>query len=134
MRVCLHVFSCPYWDTLNAHQPVQSGDKASEYDDYVDKKEFRLFLQYLRQYLELWVMFEKIDTSKDKRIEPKEFVAAASMVVAWGLPKDKIADPAKTFKEIDVDNGGFILFDEFADWAIKQKLDLEDDGIVVELV
>ena len=42
----------------------------------------------------------------------------------WG---GKIDDPEKTFKEIDVDGGGMILFDEFAAWAIKRGLDLEDD-------
>lgn len=33
----------------------------------------------------------------------------------------------KTFKEVDKNEGGFILFDEFADWAIQKNLDLEDD-------
>ena len=30
-------------------------------------------------------------------------------------------------KEIDGNKGGFVLFDEFATWAIKKNLDLEDD-------
>ena len=42
----------------------------------------------------------------------------------WGA---NISDPAATFKEIDVDGGGMILFDEFAAWAMKRELDLEDD-------
>ena len=37
----------------------------------------------------------------------------------------KVTDPAATFKEIDADGGGKILFDEFAHWAIQHKLDLE---------
>lgn len=36
-------------------------------------------------------------------------------------------DPLKTFNEIDKNKGGFILFDEFVDWAIQKNLDLEDD-------
>jgi hypothetical protein len=39
----------------------------------------------------------------------------------------KVEDPAATFKAIDADGGGMILFDEFAHWAIQNKLDLEDD-------
>ena len=39
----------------------------------------------------------------------------------------KVDDPAAVFKEIDYDNGGKILFDEFAHWAIKNELDLDDD-------
>ena len=31
------------------------------------------------------------------------------------------------FKLIDTNGGGIVLFDEFADWAIKKELDLEDD-------
>jgi len=81
-------------------------------------------LLYLRQYLELWVMFEAIDTNKDKRISSDEFAVAAKLVGTWGL---KIDDPAAVFAEIDGDGGGMILFDEFADWAIRKQLDLPDD-------
>ena len=101
----------------------QSGNKSAN-DDYVDKSEFRIFLLYLRQYLELWVMFDALDENKDKRIEESEFAAAVGLVGKWGL---KVDDASKTFKEIDADGGGMILFDEFAHWAIKQKLDLDDD-------
>ena len=31
------------------------------------------------------------------------------------------------FARIDANGGGLILFDEFADWALARKLDLEDD-------
>ena len=34
---------------------------------------------------------------------------------------------AQAFKEIDKNGGGFILFNEFCDWAIKKSLDLDDD-------
>jgi Ca2+-binding EF-hand superfamily protein len=101
----------------------QSGDKKQN-DDYVDSSEFRMLLLYIRQYLELWVMFDAIDADKNKKIEEKEFAAAVALVEKWGL---KVEDPAATFKEIDADKGGCILFDEFAHWAISKKLDLEDD-------
>lgn len=101
----------------------QSESKAAN-DDYIDFTEFRTLLLYLRQYLELWVMFEAIDTNKDKRIDASEFAAAAKLVETWGMT---IKDPAEVFAEIDVDGGGMILFDEFADWAIKKQLDLPDD-------
>ena len=83
-----------------------------------------MLLLYLRQYLELWVMFDAIDTSKDRRIDEEEFAAAAGLVEKWGL---KVPDSGALFKEIDTDGGGMILFDEFAHWAIKKKLDLPDD-------
>jgi hypothetical protein len=40
----------------------------------------------------------------------------------------RIADPAAVFAEIDRDRGGMILFEEFAEWAIKQQLDTDGDG------
>ena len=39
----------------------------------------------------------------------------------------KIDDPEATFREIDTNSGGKILFIEFCEWAIKKQLDLEDD-------
>ena len=90
----------------------------------MELSEFRTLLLYLRQYLELWVMFDAIDTSKDKRIDEDEFAAAVGLVAEWGL---KVTDPAALFKTIDLDGGGIVLFDEFAHWAIKKKLDLKDD-------
>lgn len=106
---------------FQASKGVNQEGKASN-DDFLDYSEFRVFLLYLRQYLELWVMFDEIDSSKDHKITPDEFAAAAAIVGKWGLP---IADPAATFKEIDHDGGGVILFDEFAHWAIKQRLKVE---------
>ena len=69
-------------------------------------------------------MFDAIDTSGDKRIEEAEFAAALGLVEKWGL---KVDDAAATFKEIDADGGGMVLFDEFAHWAIGKQLDLDDD-------
>jgi hypothetical protein len=69
-------------------------------------------------------MFEAIDTNKDKRIDAGEFAAAAKLVETWGMT---IKDPAEVFAQIDIDGGGMILFDEFADWAIRKQLDLPDD-------
>ena len=38
-----------------------------------------------------------------------------------------LPDPEKSFKDIDKNGGGIILFDEFCEFAIKTSLDLEDD-------
>ena len=31
------------------------------------------------------------------------------------------------FKKIDSNNGGYILFSEFIEWAVDRNLDLDDD-------
>ena len=38
-----------------------------------------------------------------------------------------MSDPTLTWKEIDLNARGKILFDEFLQWAILKNLDLEDD-------
>ena len=105
---------------------LQSKTKAAN-DDFIDKTEFAKLLQYIRQYLELWVMFDAIDTSDDNRIELREFKKAKDALIVWGLKIDSDSEMEQLFKEVDADGGGKVLFDEFAHWAIKQNLDLEDD-------
>jgi len=93
--------------------------------DYVEKgKEFRLLLHYLRQYFELYAMFNRVDTDDDMRVELHEFEKAVPLLHRWGID---VKDPAKRFKEIDTDGGGMVLFDEFSRWALEKGLDLDDD-------
>merc|ERR1711862_398353 len=51
-----------------------------------------------------------------------EFRWAKPALVKWVGP---IPDIAKVFDEIDRNRGGYILFDEFAAWAIKRGLQTE---------
>lgn len=89
-------------------------------DDYVSKAEFKYFLLYLRQYYEYWMAFDSIDTSNDRRITEEEFKFALPVLQKWGI---QVTDPVKIFKEIDTNNGGFILFDEFCKWAVQKGID-----------
>ena len=98
--------------------------KNSHGPDFVEFCEFRLLLVYLRMYLEMWEMFDQVDTSDDGRVSKEEFKQAIPLIERWGV---KIEDPEATFAKIDADGGGMLLFSEFASWAIEQGLDLEDD-------
>lgn len=98
--------------------------KASLGADYVERCEFRLILLYLRQYFELYQMFDAIDSSDDRKISKEEFGSALDKLKEWGL---SIADRDTEFAKIDTNGGGVVLFDEFADWALKRKIDLEGD-------
>jgi len=51
-------------------------------------------------------------------------VKSRRMIEGWGI---QVGDPEKVFRQIDRDNGGMILFEEFCDWAAVNNLDLEDD-------
>lgn len=55
---------------------TKSKSKSKHGDDYVTKSEFRWLLKYLRMYYELWVAFDKIDTSGDRRVSRQEFMMA----------------------------------------------------------
>ena len=60
-----------------AKNKVKSTTKKSyNADDYVSKGEFRFLLKYLRQYFELWVAFDRIDTDDDRRVDHSEFLQA----------------------------------------------------------
>ncbi|KAI1338001.1 flagellar calcium-binding protein-like protein TB-44A [Xylariaceae sp. FL0016] len=92
--------------------------------DYVERPEFRLLLLYLREYFELFRAFERVDTGDDRRVDFQEFVKARPLVEKWVGP---LPDYEDEFAKIDKNGGGQVLFDEFAEWAIAKKLDLEDD-------
>ena len=112
--------------SLRAFQAAKTAVKSSSKygDDYVGWLEFRIILVYLRQYFEYYVMFCRIDTSDDFKINLDEFKKAVPTLNKWGV---KIDDPVKEFNKIDTNHGGVILFDEFCSYAIKKNLDLEDD-------
>eukprot|EP00754_Rhynchopus_humris_P007730 Rhum_TRINITY_DN13544_c0_g1::Rhum_TRINITY_DN13544_c0_g1_i1::g.60666::m.60666 len=122
---CDHLFDCKpalirafnsVKDTAPSHTPHS--------DDYVTRAEFRLLLVALRQMFELWAMFELIDTGDDRRVDLDEFKKAVPLLEKWGV---RVTDAEGTFKEIDKNGGGQVLFDEFVDWGVKKGLDLEDD-------
>eukprot|EP00906_Rhabdomonas_costata_P028096 RCo039866 len=91
-------------------------------DDYVERCEFRLLLVYLRQYLELFQLFKKMDTSGDHKVSLSELTAALPQLRTLGID---IADPKAAFAQIDANHGGSILFDEFSHWALEKHLHLQ---------
>jgi len=93
--------------------------------DYIQFREFRFFLESLRQYFEYYVIFERFDENNDGTITLVEFVKAQDKIKA--STNLNIEDPEATFKELDKNDGAKILFDEFFTWAIKNNLDLNDD-------
>ena len=59
-----------------------------------------MFLCYLRQYFEYWVMFDRIDASHDHRINFKEFQRALEEIREWGV---EVTDAEMVFAELDED-------------------------------
>ena len=100
-------------------------EKRKHDDDYVQRSEFRMLLVYIKQYFELWVMFDEVDASDDRRVSLEEFRAALPQLASFGVTVD---DADATFAEIDTNGGGMILFNEFAAWACAKGLDADGEG------
>ena len=96
--------------------------KSSHGDDYVSKAEFIYLISYLRQYYKYWNIFDEVDSSDDRRISREEFAKAQPTFKKYGV---NIQNVNELFNKIDTNNGGIILFDEFCDWIIKDKLKVE---------
>ena len=109
---------------FHAARKSGGGKQTGRAADYIERKEFRTLLIMLRQYYELYAMFNRLDTSDDRRIDSGEFTQGAEMVKGWGV---EVGDPDAEFAAIDIDGGGKILFDEFAKWGILKALDLPED-------
>jgi Ca2+-binding EF-hand superfamily protein len=70
------------------------------------------------QYYDYYQVFEEIDKSHDRRVSLNEFIFSKPTMERFGL---KIDNMEEEFKKIDINGGGFILFDEFADYCIKHS-------------
>ena len=95
-------------------------------DNLLEWMEFRIFLVYLRQYFEYFIMFQKVDSSEDLRISFEEFKKAIPLMKNWGVEiKDNEAE--KEYNNIKTDSEEDISFEDFCNFAIQKSLDLEDD-------
>ena len=92
-------------------------------DNIIIWMEFRIFLVYLRQYYEYWVMFKQIDDSNEHQINFKDFKKAVPLMGNWGM---RITDSVKEFNSISR-NSETISFEEFCSYAISKSLDLEEE-------
>lgn len=66
-------------------------------DDYIEKKEFKVFLVALRQRFEYLQAFKRIDTNGDGRIDFEEFSHTREITEKWVGP----FDPQTEFMKMD---------------------------------
>jgi len=107
---------------MRAYQSARSKNDAKNADgtDYVERSEFRLLLVYLKLYMQLYGIFARVDKDGDHRLSVEEVQSA-------DLSSLGIQDAANAFEEMDINEGGKVLFDEFAEWAIRKQLVKEED-------
>ena len=83
---------------MRAFQSARKAVKSSRGDDHVEKAEFRLLLVALRQVFEVYLMFNRIDTSDDRRISLEEFTSKLPELRKWGAT---LEDAEAKFRRID---------------------------------
>lgn len=111
----------------HARSYVQSGEQ------------FRLLMQYLHEYFELYLIFQDMgDSDYDRRIDVVEwskFIQSGNaekigIKVTPEILADKCGDTDmpgySLFNEIDTDQGGCILFKEFSEYCIRKSLGSEN--------
>jgi len=108
--------------TKMAFKAARNSGENDEDDEAVEIDEFRALLINIRVYIELWIAFDELDENQDHRIEYDEFLAGLAMIEKWGV---KVDNPKAEFAKIDDNSGGYILFDEFCEWAIAKGLDYD---------
>jgi hypothetical protein len=109
----------PGWDQIKDRYEQAQKSRALNPVDYIEKKEFRCLIIYLHEYTALCQLFDAIDQDNDRRVTFTEFSAAVPLLRRLGIT---IKSPEATFKEIDKDGGGMILFEEFSNWALVKNL------------
>lgn len=109
----------------DVHKGHQTRSGQSIGPNYVERSEFRLLLKYLYGYFQLWELFETTDIDGDRRIDRNEFMLNGKMFRSWGFLKAN-EDLEQIFDQLDANGGGYILFDELAEWALRKRL-LTDD-------
>ena len=84
---CDDIFDCKP-AIMRAFQATKKAVKTTNPhgDDYIQKKEFRLLLQFLREYFEFYEAFDRVDTEDDRRINLEEFEQAVPMMEKWVGP------------------------------------------------
>eukprot|EP00056_Hartaetosiga_gracilis_P010143 m.148755 g.148755 ORF g.148755 m.148755 type:complete len:656 (-) comp13263_c1_seq2:106-2073(-) len=98
---------------------LKDGDK----DAWVEKKEFPFLLRNLLYFNVLFDTFDDIDTDDDRRVDFKEFKQGMGVL---NIELDDV-DAQAEFAAMDANDGGVVLFDEFAAWAATRACPVNDN-------
>jgi hypothetical protein len=124
-----------------AKQTPIKGSKTADTDDYVTKREFRLFVCFLRYYCTWFEVFSLIDGNSagttaedDRRISAEEWAGAVEKVKAvsftWAPFVALQTVTTDTFGVIDADGKGMVLLREFSAWV--KNCEIEEGTVAGE--
>mmetsp|Transcript_44894 Transcript_44894/g.66012 ORF Transcript_44894/g.66012 Transcript_44894/m.66012 type:complete len:385 (-) Transcript_44894:225-1379(-) len=95
---------------MRAYKASCAGGKNA---DWIERKEFPFLLRNMYYFDKLWDLFDDIDTDDDRRIELHEFKAGLKKL-GFGCSD---AEYEEIFDEMDGNDGGKVLFDEFCKYV-----------------
>jgi len=98
---------------IRAWKKCTSREYSTHDDGFIHRHEFRAFVKYILLYNSLFQVFDEIN-GDDRRIDIDEFKAGMTKFGAC----DEDTDLDQTFKNIDSNGGGQILFDEFCHYCL----------------
>jgi Ca2+-binding EF-hand superfamily protein len=93
----------------------KSADKSG--NGFIEEPEFAMILYYLAYYKTLSDEFQKADKDQDKRLTKSEFIHYRRRLGS----KESDEQLEREFDEIDTNDGGMILFDEFCEAMAKKS-------------
>ena len=109
------------WPSLNNKPALMRAYKAADKNrnGFINRREFRLLLEYLMYFNDLWSKFEEIDGGQggDRRLDLGEFQNGCAVC---GL-SISASEAQAEFEAMDENGGGFVLFDEFCAWIARRQ-------------
>jgi hypothetical protein len=108
------------WPQLNNKPAMMRAYKAADRsgNGFIERKEFRMLLNYLAYFNDVWHKFELVDTDGNRRIDWDEFQQQCDVFCS----KLSAAEARTEFSMMDGDGGGFVRFDEFCIWCAHRHL------------
>jgi len=107
--------------------------RSGKHDDYITKREFRLFFVFLILHVQLLDAFAIVDGGEagvddandndDRRITQTEFFDASHLIANYGFVglADVRNSPYEIFKNMDANDGGVVLLKEWCDYLLEEE-------------
>ncbi len=113
-----------------AHRATR-GTNAGKNEDYVEKAEWPLFVAFFRYDLHILQLFCRADTDADGRVSRDEFKRYYKRAhKKLRLPPVDDSRLGVLFNEFDSDGGGWVRYDEFANWMMQHRIKNPDECIL----
>eukprot|EP00656_Telonema_subtile_P029574 TRINITY_DN32683_c0_g1_i1.p1 TRINITY_DN32683_c0_g1~~TRINITY_DN32683_c0_g1_i1.p1 ORF type:complete len:267 (-),score=83.89 TRINITY_DN32683_c0_g1_i1:141-941(-) len=112
------------------HAATARGPQSDEFEKLtIERVEFRIFLVFIYDYLDLFVQFEEREFTLDDRIDEKMFTECVPILTSWGITLNGTI--AENFDAVDEYDVGSVDFDTFADWAVAQHMKAQNVKITM---